>query len=144
MKCPECGFENREEAKFCGNCGKALLLEIEPKWRWGSMIASLVLLQIYYYLVLSERYYYYSGMSELEKIVLLFGVPVTIYLMYKERIVNIKYGLAWILFPILIFNIGWFLTLVIPAIAIDSIYVIRGFSTIYTLWSDLTNRIKGI
>ena len=39
MKCPNCGFENLEKAKFCGKCGKAMKT---PKMMWESMIASLV------------------------------------------------------------------------------------------------------
>jgi len=28
MKCPHCGFENRESAEFCGECGKSLVQDI--------------------------------------------------------------------------------------------------------------------
>ncbi len=28
MNCPGCGFENREDATFCGECGAALVREI--------------------------------------------------------------------------------------------------------------------
>ncbi len=29
MRCSNCGFENPEKSKFCGNCGKALARDIE-------------------------------------------------------------------------------------------------------------------
>jgi hypothetical protein len=56
--------------------------------------------------------------------------------MYKERAGKIKYGLAWILFPILMLLFGldtiyseeafWmFLWAAIPAIVIDIIYVYK-------------------
>ncbi|PXF61321.1 MAG: hypothetical protein C4B59_05055 [Candidatus Methanogaster sp.] len=67
---------------------------------------------------------------------LIFFFPTTIYFMYTERAGKIKYGLAWILFPILMLLFGldardlgdalWlFLWLAIPAIVIDVIYVYK-------------------
>jgi len=133
MKCPYCGAEVREEDKFCGECGKPLRREIEiaPKWKWGSMIASLVLIFIFWMVAL-----YYDGVVLWEEILLIFGFPVTIYLMYKERTKKIKYGRAWILFPslILLFSLdAWdieviflgFFFFAIPAIVIDVIYVYK-------------------
>ena len=65
-------------------------------------------------------------------ILLIFGFPATIYLMYKERTAKIKYGLAWIFFPIIIIlllygldpdEIFWRFLIAIPAIFLDFIYV---------------------
>ena len=142
MKCPHCGAEVNESDAFCGGCGKPLRREIEiaPKWKWGSMFASLVLTFIFWMLCLDESY------NEVGLIILLiFGFPATIYLMYKERTKKIKYGLAWILFPIVTWfsglPYGWyssysgrlydetpeafgvFIIFIIPAIVIDVIYV---------------------
>ena len=134
MKCPNCGAEVHEDDKFCGECGKPLRHEIEiaPKWKWGSMIASLVLVFIFWIICMVD----YTYDEELLLILLIFGLPATIYLMYKERTEKIKYGLAWILFPILtlLFGlVGWspeevfivFLVFAIPAIVIDFIYVYK-------------------
>ena len=138
MKCPNCGAEVRKEDKFCGECGKPLLREIDPKWKWGSMIASLVLI-LFFWSWCVDGIYFRREAEELLIlliILLIFGFPATIYFMYKERTKKIKYGLAWILFPILIllFCLGWypllhalveFLLFAIPAIVIDIIYVYK-------------------
>ena len=134
MKCPNCGAEVREEDKFCGECGKPLRREIEiaPKWKWGSMIASLVLLFISWIFAGPIA----NSSEELLLPLLIFGFPATIYLMYKERTAKIKYGIAWILFPFLILFFGLdssepeatilgFLFFAIPAIVIDVIYVYK-------------------
>lgn len=130
MKCPKCNAEVHEEDKFCGECGENLRREIEiaSKWKWGSMFASLVLTFIFWMICLDESY------NENGLIILLIsGFPATIYFMHKERTGKMKYGLAWILFPILVllFSLdaggaafGGFLFMAIPAIAIDVIYVI--------------------
>ena len=128
MKCPYCGAEVKEEDKFCGECGENLRHEIEialaPKWKWGSMIVSLLL--VFMFGIGSMTTYSEEGLL----ILLIFGFPATIYLMYKERREKIKYGLAWILFPILILPFGLgtfeaFIVFVIPAIIIDVIYVYK-------------------
>lgn len=137
MKCPNCGEEVREADKFCGECGKPIRREIEiaPKWKWGSMIASLVIVLIFWIICIAASF---TGESYTDPVVLIilliFGLPATIYLMYKERTEKIKYGLAWISFPILTFHFTLepypdsafeaFLLLAIPAIVIDVIYVI--------------------
>ena len=134
MKCPHCGAEVDESDAFCGGCGKPLRREIEiaPKWKWGSMIASLVLVLFFYFLIIGET----NAYDELSITLLVFGFPTTIYLMYKERAGKIKYGLAWILFPILMLLLGldaeysenvpsMFLWVAIPAIIIDVIYVYK-------------------
>ena len=150
MKCPYCGAEVKEDDIFCGECGKPLRrrkieialplprkIEISSIWKWGSMIASLVLIFSIWAICIEETYY---G-EELLIILLIFGFPATIYLMYKERAKKIKYGLAWILFPILTWfsgiPYGWyyyrfydrtpetfaiFIILLILAIVIDVIY----------------------
>ena len=154
MKCPNCGAEVREEDKFCGECGKPLRrqIEIAPKWKWGSMIASLVLVFIFWFVCMAivvdsipysledyEQYEQYIDQYLITSVTLLiFGFSVTGYLMYKERTAKIKYGLGWILFPILILCLDlavgyesalWvcttFLWLAIPAIVIDVIYVYK-------------------
>jgi predicted amidophosphoribosyltransferase len=48
MKCPSCSAEVGEKDKFCGECGKPLRSEVASKWKWGSMIANLVLLFIFW------------------------------------------------------------------------------------------------
>ena len=64
----------------------------------------------------------------------IFGFPTIIYLTYKERAEKIKYGLAWITFPLIAWLFGtsypfeedvftYFILLVIPAIVIDIWYV---------------------
>jgi len=138
MKCPNCGAEVHEEDKFCGGCGRPLQREIEiaPKWKWGSMIASLVLVLIYWILCIGGSFFGGIYTHPVVLIILLiFGLPATIYLMYKERTEKIKYGLAWISFPILTFPFtlqpfpedafAVFLLLAIPAIVIDIIYVYK-------------------
>jgi hypothetical protein len=40
MKCPECHFDNREEAKFCKNCGAKLELAC-PKCNSGLTVDSI-------------------------------------------------------------------------------------------------------
>ena len=134
MKCPNCNAEVHEEDKFCGECGENLRREIEiaPKWKWGSMIASLVLVLFFCFFIINVT----NASEELMITSLIFFFPTTIYLMYKERAGKIKYGLAWILFPILMLLFGldtrysedtlWmFLWAAIPAIAIDVIYVYK-------------------
>jgi len=134
MNCPNCGAEVRAEDKFCGECGKPLRREIEiaPIWKWGSMIASLVLVFMFYIICWDPGFRYQNYGEPVLIISGLLGFPATIYLMYRERTVKIKYGLAWILFPILImlFFSNYdrtvsvlFSILVIPAIVIDAIYV---------------------
>ena len=133
MKCPNCGAEVREEDKFCRE-NLRREIEIAPKWKWRSMAASLVLVFIFF------CWLNINADMEVELVItlLIFGFPATIYLMYKERIEKIKYGLAWILFPILTLLIGLtsdpyhseesffqFLWLAIPAIVIDVIYVYK-------------------
>lgn len=142
MKCPNCGAEVHEEDKFCGECRENLRREIEiaPKWKWGSMIASLLLVFIFWFLIFAETSWIYGGMDKkIFLTLIIFGFPTTIYLMYKERAGKIKYGLAWILFPILIllvvldvadayereFALWMFLWFAIPAIVIDVIYVYK-------------------
>lgn len=118
MRCPHCGAEVNESDAFCGECGKPLQREIEiaPSilrkikigltfiwqwrgliWKWGSMIVSLVFIFSSCASCIDQTY----KAEELLMILLIFGFPATIYLMYKERTKKIKYGLAWILFPIL-------------------------------------------
>nr|AAU82847.1 hypothetical protein GZ1D1_34 [uncultured archaeon GZfos1D1] len=132
MKCPICGAEVREDDKFCGECGERLRPEIAPKWKWGSMTASLVLVFFFYFLIIGET----NASAELAITLLVFGFPTTIYLMYKERAGKIKYGLTWILFPILMLLFGldaeypenalsMFSLVAIPAIIIDVIYVYK-------------------
>ena len=138
MKCPNCGFEVRAEDKFCGKCGKPLRHETEmaPIWKWGSMIASLVLIFIFWVACIYALLYEVELLVIKLIILLIFGFPATIYLMYKERTEKMKYGLAWILFPLLILllSLGYwnieiiflgFLVFVLPAIAIDVIYVYK-------------------
>ena len=55
MKCKNCGFENKENAKFCGNCGKNLIEQIPEEkteqknngkkkiWIFGTGILMIVL-----------------------------------------------------------------------------------------------------
>ncbi|KAF5418692.1 MAG: hypothetical protein C5S49_01390 [Candidatus Methanogaster sp.] len=149
MKCPHCGAEVNGSDAFCGDCGKPLQREIEiappilhkikselnftGKWtgltrKWGSMTVSLVLTFIFWMFCVSEAYN--EGMLI---ILLIFGFPATIYIMHKERTRKMKYGLVWILFPILVLLtsldagdviFGGFLFIAIPAIVIDVIYVI--------------------
>jgi len=160
MKCPHCGAEVNGSDAFCGDCGKPLRREIEiaPSilreieirlnfiwkwrgltWKWGSMTVSLVLVFLFWAICIDMTYY---G-DGLLTILLIFGFPTTIYLMYKERTKKIKYGLAWISFPILTFfsgiPYGWnfmglygtlgafgvFIILIIPAIVIDVIYAYK-------------------
>lgn len=114
--------------------------EIAPKMKWGSMIASLILILFYmlYFFISSYHNYtkspdYYSILFLSHTLLLFLGFPTTIYLMYKERTTKIKYGLAWIIFPILYqvivhldSNLTWlavFIMLIIPAFVIDFIYV---------------------
>ncbi len=141
MKCSICGFENRKGAKFCGECGKPLITEVSSTLKWGSMIASLVLVLIFWYYCwnssLYNPYAYYSYATYAYTpltILLLLGFPTTIILMYKERTAKIKYGYAWILFPIFSFLFASFLQkppgdifavffiFAIPAIVIDYLY----------------------
>ena len=150
MECPYCGAEVKEGDTFCGECGKPLRREIEiaPIWKWGSMITSLALVYfpLFGFMVGKSSYH-----EEALLISLIFGFPATIYLMYKERTKKIKYGLAWIVIPILSLFIGapyghwygtyidgWtnfqdfsathfasFILFAIPAIVIDVIYVYK-------------------
>lgn len=135
MKCPNCNAEVHDEDKFCGECRENLRREIEiaPKWKWGSMIASFVLVFIFIVCLTAESDLYNGPIF---MTLLIFGFPTTIYLMYKERVGKIKYGLAWILFPILVFlfslyteytELAFWMVLwaAIPAIVIDVIYVYK-------------------
>jgi predicted nucleic acid-binding Zn ribbon protein len=102
MKCPNCGAEVREEDKFCGECGETIRREIEiaPKWKWGSMIASLAIVFTIWLLGVAE-----SPCDEIIVIHIVWGVfafPAIIYLMYKERTKKINYGLIWILLVVVL------------------------------------------
>ena len=135
MKCPKCGSEGiLEDEKFCGECGEVIRTEESkwdlPKWKWGSLIASTVLVFIFWYFIV-DRYYSYT---EFLLGLAIFGFPAIIYLMYKERTEKIKYGLVWVVFPLLVWLFGtdysfeekifpYFIFLVIPAIIIDMWYV---------------------
>ncbi len=112
--------------------------EIDPTWKWGSMIASLVGILILSILTSPfENFYESEIIIYLFLSVLIFGLPATIYLMYKERKERIEYGFAWIFIPILMMLFGFFnrdgpdvailgfLFFGIPAIIIDFIYVYK-------------------
>ena len=133
MKCPECGFESiLEDEKFCGECGAVIRTKESkwdvPKWKWGSLITSTVLVFLFWFFITINSYYpqFPLGLA-------IFGFPVIIYLMYKERTEKIKYGLAWITFPLIIWLFSGYtfeeemfailFILVIPAIIIDIWYV---------------------
>ena len=134
MKCPECGFEGiLEDEKFCGECGAVIQTKESkwdlPKWKWGSLIASTVLVFLFWFVVCD-----YGYREEFLLGLAIFGFPTIIYLMYKERTDKIKYGLAWITFPLITWLFGTpytfdgeifinFILLVIPAIVIDIWYV---------------------
>ncbi|MEA3281194.1 MAG: zinc ribbon domain-containing protein [Euryarchaeota archaeon] len=108
MKCPNCNAEVHEEDKFYGECGENLRREIAPKWKWGSMTASSVLVLVFYFHIIEVMNASEGIMITDEALItlLVFGFPTTIYLMYKERAGKIKYGLIWILFPILMLLFG--------------------------------------
>lgn len=132
MECPYCGAEVKEGDTFCGDCGKPLRREIAPVLKWGSMIASLAIVFTFWLLgiVGSGRYDVIIGIHIVWGV---FAFPAIIYLMYKERIKKINYGLIWILlvvvlwildgliwddmFAVLFFNI--------PAFVIDALYVYK-------------------
>ena len=133
MKCPECGFEGiLKDEKFCGECGADIRTEESkwdvPKWKWGSLIASTVLVFLFWLFIAVDSDYaeFFLGLA-------IFGFPVIIYLMYKERTEKIKYGLVWVVFPLIVWLISddyyfedifiLFIFFVIPAIIIDIWYV---------------------
>lgn len=128
--------------------------KIRKSPKWGSLKAAYMLLFLFWgggmYLISTENMIF--PMSEFRLIplfiVIIFGFPVTIHLLYKERAENIKYGFAWILFPLLAVLVdlwcwvpdrmakfdpkgSWapgnifilFLIFVLPAFIIDVIYV---------------------
>ena len=141
MKCPKCGFEGiLEDEKFCGECGEVIRTEESkwdlPKWKWGSLIASTVLVFIFWFFVLESiiEYIFFNTYKGFLLGLAIFGFPVIIYLMYKERTEKIKYGLVWVVFPLLVWLFfpkvsyvinpsTYFIFLVIPAIIIDMWYV---------------------
>lgn len=130
MKCPnpKCGYEKvLEDDKFCGICGISLRYEISPILKWGSMIASLVLL-LYFWIFSFNTFLWVA-------------IPVTIFLLYKERTTKIKYGPVWILFPILtlVFNLLYdyrvalrFFILCVPAIIID-LFVLKNLKSSFAV-----------
>lgn len=133
MKCPHCGAEVDESDAFCGGCGKPLRREIEiaPKWKWGSMIASLVLVVAVWLLGVVDPID-----DAILFIHIIWGVlafPAIIYLMYKERTEKINYGLIWILLVVVLWILDgliWddmFVGILfnIPAFVIDVIYVYK-------------------
>lgn len=135
MKCPNCGVEVHEEDKFCGECGEDLRREIEiaPKWKWGSMIASLAIVFYFWLSVVT------GAITELVEIHVIWGIfafPAIIYLMYKERTEKIKYGLIWILLVVVLYifeelvlagrvEMAIFIFLNSPAFFIDIVYVYK-------------------
>lgn len=133
MKCPECGLEGvLESDKFCGECGANIGTNESkwdaPKWKWGSLIASTVLVFLFWLYILDNSGTYTEdfllGLA-------IYGFPTMIYILYKERTKKIKYGLAWITFPLitLLGSNYWedliiiSILLAIPAIVIDVWYV---------------------
>lgn len=134
MKCPHCGAEVNESDAFCGGCGKPLRREIEiaPKWKWGSMIASLAIVFFIWSVVVTAAS---ADMIEIHVIWGIFAFPAIIYLMYKERTEKIKYGLIWILLVVVLYifeelvlsgSDGVILIFYnIPAFFIDLVYVYK-------------------
>jgi uncharacterized OB-fold protein len=134
MKCPNCNAEVHEEDKFCGECGENLRREIEiaPKWKWGSMVASLAIVFFIWLLVVTESSDY--GIAVIHIVGGIFVFPAIIYLMYKERTEKIKYGLIWILLVVVLYILDGLIAdtngvLVIflnsPAVFIDLVYVYK-------------------
>lgn len=134
MKCPNCDAEVHEEDKFCGECGENLRREIEiaPKWKWGSMIASLTIVFFIWLLAVTETSD--SGIAVILIMGGIFAFPAIIYLMYKERTEKIKYGLIWILLVVVLYLLGGLIAdinevvvifLNSPAFFIDIVYVYK-------------------
>ena len=135
MKCPECGFEGvLDNEKFCGECGAFIRTDESkwnaPKWKWGSLISSTMLVFLFWF-------YIFTGQESNTEFLIglaVYGFPTITYLLYKERIEKIKYGLAWITFPLITWFFGYnyafqefilynLIYFVIPAIVIDIWYV---------------------
>lgn len=133
MKCPNCGAEVREEDKFCGECGETIRREIEiaPKWKWGSMIASLAIVFTFWLLVIANPPF--DVIIGIHIVWGVFAFPAIIYLMYKERTEKINYGLIWILLVVVLYIleelIGGHMFVVVffnfPAFVIDALYVYK-------------------
>lgn len=104
--------------------------DVSPKWKWESMIASIILLFYFMILCYEDLKRIQGALSYLIFYFYLFCFLLAIYFMYKERTAKIDYVLYWVFSPILIVlfsvfsghpGIPFFLfvTLVIPAIVID-------------------------
>ena len=105
----------------------------EEKCKWGSMIAAIVFLFIFL------MFCFYASCVNDAFILLILSFPVIVYLLYKERTENIKYGFVWILLPVLVALLGYglnftdstfywdffviFCMFAIPAFIIDVIYI---------------------
>ena len=139
MKCPECGFEGvLDNEKFCGECGANIRTNDSkwdtPKWKWGSLISSIALVFQFWSVIFIDHSHYPSNPDFLIGSAL-FGFPLMIYLLYKERTQKIKYGFAWITFPLIIWFFMFFfvgdyykptillLVYVVPAFVIDIWYI---------------------
>lgn len=115
MKCPHCGAKVLAGDKFCGDCGKKIIItdEIPPLWKWGSMIASLLIIIWILYESIISRWGWFLRFSIFWAI---FAFPAIIYLMYKERLEKTKYEQK------LKYAGMWFLTLILLLIVLMSTY----------------------
>ncbi len=64
MRCKNCGFENKEGAKFCTKCGSTLEVDVSPKKQDNTKYIIIALIAVILLLIGAIGYFALSGVSD--------------------------------------------------------------------------------